>query len=154
MRSPAAFALAFFALLAIITSGLFAGVQAAQAKNARPTPMPSAKACGYFKDLHPASTRTFDSFKLSAKQRRFILAQVKTIPAGDRRYARWMFDQDVDSGIDVFDAFPVYPDDNIGSHAAWVATNTNVGLDPIECRMFITPTAQAGRSALRTAEYR
>jgi hypothetical protein len=70
---------------------------------------------------------------------------VKKIPVNERRYAMWAFDTDVDEGLLIYDAFPVRPDDAIGSHAAWMAMNTNVAFDPIECRPIITPNAMQGQ---------
>ncbi|MDQ6768063.1 MAG: hypothetical protein M3Z41_09680 [Candidatus Eremiobacteraeota bacterium] len=106
--------------------------------------MPSAKHCSYFKDLFSVTKESFDKHHLTAAQRSFIMRSVRQIPAAERRYAKWILDSDVADGLLIFDAFPVRPDDAIGSHAAWLAVNTNVGLDPIECRMFATPIASSG----------
>jgi hypothetical protein len=106
-----------------------------------PTPMPSAAPCNYFTHLYTATKESFDEHHLTAAQRSFIMAQVKTMPPPQQQYARWTRDHNVDEGIIVYDAMPIFPDDKIGSHGSWLATNTNVGFDPIECRPFITPTA-------------
>jgi hypothetical protein len=110
-----------------------------------PTPMPSAHDCYYFKRLYPATAESFDRHHLSAAQRRFITKYVKKIPAPERDFAKWTFDADVDEGLLIYDAFPVRPEDAIGSHAVWMAMNTNVAFDPIECRPIITPNAMQGQ---------
>jgi len=115
-----------------------------------PMPLPSAKGCDLFKQLSAPTTASFEKHKLTAAQRSYVLKYVKTITPSERRYAKWMVDPDADNphandAEFVFDAAPVYPDDPIGSHASWVAVNTNVGLDPIECRMFATPIAYGGQ---------
>ena len=107
--------------------------------------MPSAKDCYYFKRMFTASPESFDKHHLSAAQRQFIMKYVNEIPVNERHYARWAFDSDVDEGLLIYDAFPVRPDDAIGSHAAWMAMNTNVAFDPIECRPIITPNAMQGQ---------
>jgi len=76
---------------------------------------------------------------------------VKQIPAADRRYARWMRDADADDGLLIFDAFPVRPEDALGSYASWTAMNTNVGIDPIECWMFAMPVALRGQVRSRNS---
>lgn len=82
-----------------------------------PTPMPSAHDCYYFKRLYPATVESFDRHHLSAAQRRFIVKYVKKIPAAERRFAKWTFDADVDEGLLIYDAFPVRPDDAVGSRS-------------------------------------
>jgi hypothetical protein len=106
-----------------------------------PTPMPSARDCAYFKHLYPATVQSFDRHHLSMAQRKFIMKYVNKIPPAERRFAMWAFDEDIDEGLLIYDAFPVRPDDAVGSHAAWMAMNTNVAFDPIECRPIITPVA-------------
>jgi hypothetical protein len=110
-----------------------------------PTPMPSARDCYYFKRLYPVNVESFEKHHLSAAQRRYIMKYAKKIPAAERRFAKWTFDADVDEGLLIYDAFPVRPDDAVGSHAAWTAMNTNVAFDPIECRPIITPNAMQGQ---------
>ena len=110
-----------------------------------PTPMPSAKDCEYFKRLYPVTNESFDKHHLSAAQRRFIMKYVKKIRAAERPYAKWTFDADSDEGLLIYNVFPVQPDDAIGSHAAWVAMNTNVAFDPIECNPIIMPNAMRGQ---------
>jgi hypothetical protein len=110
-----------------------------------PTPMPSAHDCYYFKRLYPVNAASFDKHHLTPARRRFIMKYVMEIPATERRFARWTFDADVDEGLLIYDAFPVRPDDAIGSHAAWMAMNTNVAFDPIECHPIITPNAMQGQ---------
>lgn len=114
-----------------------------------PTPMPSARGCNYFKHLYPPTAESFDKHHLSAVQRRYIVKYVNKIPAAERRYAKWTFDADLDEGLIIYDAFPVRPDDAIGSHAAWTAMNTNGAFDPIECHEIITPVAMQVQVRLR-----
>ena len=114
-----------------------------------PTPMPSAKGCVYFKRLYPPTKQAFDRHHLTGKQQSYIMKYVQKIPKAERSYAKWMFDEEVDNQLLIFDAFPVRPEDAIGSHAAWTAENTNLVLDPIECQMIITPVARsAGQSPI------
>jgi hypothetical protein len=107
--------------------------------------MPSARDCYYFKRLYPVTAQSFDRHHLGAAQRRFIMKYVMKIPTIERRFAKWTFDADVDEGLLIYDAFPVRPDDAVGSHAAWMAMNTNVAFDPIECRPILTPNAMQGQ---------
>jgi len=106
-----------------------------------PTPMPSAKDCGLFKQLYPATAQSFADYHLTAAQRTYIMKYVGTIPKARQPALRWMFDDQADEHVLVFETFPVIPDEPTGSHSSWLALNTNVGLDPIECRTFITPVA-------------
>jgi len=78
--------------------------------------MPSARDCYYSQRLYPVTAESL------------ALCQVTN-------------DADVDEGMLIYDAFPVRPDDAVGSHAAWRAMNTNVAFDPVECRSIITPNA-------------
>jgi|GEM_PF-3246631 len=110
-----------------------------------PTPMPSARDCYYFQRLYPVTAESFVRHHLRAAQRRFIMKYVMKIPTAERRFAKWTFDADVDEGLLIYDAFPVRPDDAVGSHAAWMAMNTNVAFDPVECRPIITPNAMQGQ---------
>ena len=141
---PREFALKLIAFAAVL---LAAGPLASQATSSpamtqpSPTPMPSARDCQLFKQLHPPTKAAFDKLHLSARQRAYVLKYVKQIPAANRTYARWMLDRDVDEFLVIFDASPVRPDDAIGSHAAWTALNTNEALDPIECHTIIMPVA-------------
>lgn len=103
--------------------------------------MPSAKDCRLFADLYPPTQAAFDSHHLTAKQRSVILSSLKKVPKSQQRYVKW--EPGADPGDDpiVYDAVPIVPDDAIGSHASWLALNTNVALDPVECREFATPVA-------------
>jgi hypothetical protein len=110
--------------------------------------MPSAKGCRLFAELYPPTEQAFTSHHLTSKQRSDILSAAKKVAKSQRQYVKWTFDAEADNGVIIFNAVPIVPDDPIGSHASWLALNTNVGLDPVECRMFVTPVAyNAGQAA-------
>ena len=124
-----------FVTVAILAYGCQRKAQLASSAIA-PTPTPTTR-CYLYDRIFPATREAYRRERLTIAETSEIEKSAAKVTSSDRSFVRWMRNLYSGKGFFVFVARPLYPT----THQVWMALNTNIMIDPVECEMNAVPGA-------------
>jgi hypothetical protein len=127
----------FFAFLIVCVGGGCAHESAKPIVTATPSaPNVASTPCPFFADMYTVSAASFVAHRATSTERNEILRSDAKVSTQNRKYVRWMRRW---HGLIVFVANPNYVRNPSGPTWAWMALNTNIAVDPVQCQLYAVP---------------
>jgi hypothetical protein len=98
-----------------------------------PTPAPVPIACAFLKQMYPVDVADLNAYRATSSDRTEVLKWAANAPKTTKGHLRWMRWQGY---VLVFVENSEVWRDAVGEPNVWQALNTNLIIDPRQCRIF------------------